>query len=200
MTHAYAAADVWMRLRDTLAGETARLACGVEALDYLAFDTLREKTYPFTPRRAPWNAEAFAAAVESQDEDGAIALVNGALAQGLHPGDLESALAEAALAHYNDFGHTLIYLMHVRRLVERLGVEVERPLLLAWLRSLILATREDLLPDFRCYAEALAAWPRRRRHAERRRARIHSKGDRCAKRSRRPCLPPAMRRSTSISR
>jgi nitrite reductase/ring-hydroxylating ferredoxin subunit len=160
MTHAYAAADVWMRLRDTLGGETARLACGVEALDHIAFDTLREKTYPFTARRAPWNAEAFSAAVESQDEDGAVALVNGALAQGLHPGDLESALAEAALAHYNDFGHTLIYLMHVRRLIERLGVEVERPLLLAWLRSLILATREDLLPDFRCYAEALAAWPK----------------------------------------
>ena len=174
MTHAYAAADVWMRLRDTLAGETARLACGVEALDYLAFDTLREKTYPFTARRAPWSAEAFAAAVESQDEDGAVALVNGALAQGLHPGDLESALAEAALAHYNDFGHTLIYLMHVRRLVERLGVEVERPLLLAWLRSLILATREDLLPDFRCYAEALAAWPKEAtpRGAPRRRSRV----------------------------
>jgi hypothetical protein len=86
-------------------------------------------------------------------------LLNGALAQGLHFADLEPALAAAALAHYNDFGHTLIYLMHVRRLIERLGTEVEKPLLLAWLRSLILATREDLLPDFRRYADALAAWP-----------------------------------------
>src|SRR5256884_3085122 len=32
MTHAYAAADAWLRLRDTLAGETPRLACAVEAL------------------------------------------------------------------------------------------------------------------------------------------------------------------------
>ena len=86
-------------------------------------------------------------------------MLNGAFAQGLHFADLESALAEAALAHYNDFGHSLIYLMHVRRLIERLGTDVERPLLLAWLRSLILATREDLLPDFRGYADALAAWP-----------------------------------------
>ncbi|HEV8258098.1 MAG TPA: hypothetical protein VGR42_14065 [Casimicrobiaceae bacterium] len=86
-------------------------------------------------------------------------MLDGALAQGLHFADLEPALAEAALAHYNDFGHTLIYLMHLRRLIERLGTEVEKPLLLAWLRSLILATREDLLPDFRRYAEALAAWP-----------------------------------------
>jgi len=159
MTHAYAAADAWLALRDTLAGETERLACAMEALGYIAYDTLREPAYPFTEERAPWNAEAFAAAVESQDEDGAAALLNGALAQGLHFADLEPALAAAALAHYNDFGHTLIYLMHVRRLIERLGTEVEKPLLLAWLRSLILATREDLLPDFRHYADALAAWP-----------------------------------------
>ena len=159
MTHAYAAAEAWLRLRDTLAGEAPRLACAVEALVYIAFDTLREKNYPFTAESTAWNAGDFAAAIESQDEDGAAALLNGALAQGLHFADLEPALAEAALAHYNDFGHTLIYLMHVRRLIERLGTEVEKPLLLAWLRSLIFATREDLLPDFRRYAEAFAAWP-----------------------------------------
>jgi len=159
MTHAYAAAEAWLRLRDTLAGEAPRLACAVEALVYIAFDTLREKNYPFTAESTAWNAGDFAAAIESQDEDGAAALLNGALAQGLHFADLEPALAEAALAHYNDFGHTLIYLMHVRRLIEQLGTEVEKPLLLAWLRSLIFATREDLLPDFRLYADALAAWP-----------------------------------------
>jgi nitrite reductase/ring-hydroxylating ferredoxin subunit len=159
MTHAYAVADVWLSLRDALAGETERLACATEPLGYIAYDMLREPAYPFTLNRAPWNAEAFASSVESQDEDGAAALLNGALAQGLHFADLEPALAAAALAHYNDFGHTLIYLMHVRRLIERLGTEVEKPLLLAWLRSLVLATREDLLPDFRHYADALAAWP-----------------------------------------
>lgn len=159
MTHAYAAAEAWLRLRDALTDETPRLACATEALVHIAFDTLRERTYPFTAQRAPWNAGQFAAAVESQSEDRAAALLDGALAQALHFADLEPALAEAALAHYNDFGHSLIYLMHVRRLIDRLGTEVERPLLLAWLRSLILATREDLLPDFRHYAEALAAWP-----------------------------------------
>jgi hypothetical protein len=167
MTHAYAAADAWVRLRDTLADETQRLACATEALAYIAYDTMREPAYPFTAERAPWNAEDFAAAVESQDEDSAAALVNGAFAQGLHFADVEPAMAAAALTHYNDFGHTLIYLSHVRRLIERLGTEVqeveelERPLLLAWLRSLILATREDLLPDFRRYADALATWPNR---------------------------------------
>jgi nitrite reductase/ring-hydroxylating ferredoxin subunit len=166
MTHAYAAAEAWLRLRDTLASETPRLACAVEAVVYIAFDTLREKTYPFTAESAAWNAGDFAAAIESQDEGGAAALLNGALAQGLHFTDLEPALGAAALAHYNDFGHTLIYLMHVRRLIERLGPEVEKPLLLAWLRSLIYATREDLLPDFRHYADALAAWPAGARQAD----------------------------------
>jgi hypothetical protein len=81
------------------------------------------------------------------------------LAQELHYDDLEEALVRAALAHYNDFGHSLIYLTHVRHLVARLGAAVEAPLLKAWIRSLIHATREDLLPDFRAYGDALAAWP-----------------------------------------
>ena len=201
MTHAYAAAEAWLRLRDGLAGEAPRLACATEALAHIAFDTLREKTYPFTAEHAPWNAAEFAAAIESQDEAGAAALLNGALAQGLHFADLESALAEAALAHYNDFGHSLIYLMHVRRLIDRLGTEVERPLLLAWLRSLIYATREDLLPDFRGYADALASWPTDLAgRAARCPAPTRSKGNRCATRWTRPWPPPATRRSTSILR
>lgn len=160
MTHAYAAGEAWLRLRDTLTDDASRLACATEALAYIAFDTLREKSYPFTTAQVPWNAQDFAMAIEAQDEVRAIALLNGAFAQGLHLTDLEPALAEAALTHYNDFGHSLIYLMHVRLLIERLGTDVEMPLLYAWLRSLVLATREDLLPDFRHYAQAVKAWPR----------------------------------------
>ncbi len=169
MTHAYAAAEAWLRLRDSLADDALRLACATEAFAYIAFDTLREKDYPFPAAQAPWDAGRFATAIESQDELGAVALLSGALAQGLHFDDLEPSLAEATLAHYNDFGHTLIYLMHVRRLIRRLGTDVERPLLLTWLRSLILATREDLLPAFRRYGDAVAAWhagPRRDAIAE----------------------------------
>ena len=158
MSHAYAAADVWLRLRESLDGDAQRLACATDALAHIAFDTLRENAYPFTGDRTPWDPQAFAVAVETQDENRAAALVNGALGQGLHFAELEPALAAAALAHYNDFGHTLIYLMHVRRLIERLGSEVERPLLLCWLRSMLYATREDLLPDFRGYGAALERW------------------------------------------
>jgi nitrite reductase/ring-hydroxylating ferredoxin subunit len=159
MTHAYAGAEVWLRLRDTLADEAQRLACATEALAHIAYDTLREPAFSFELRQPQrWDAAAFLAAVEAQDETGAASLLVGALNEGLGFADLEPTLSAAALAHYNDFGHALIYLVHARGLIARLGVAVQRPLLLAWLRMLVYATREDLLPDFRHYAGALAQW------------------------------------------
>ena len=166
MTHAYAGAEVWLRLRDTLAGEAERLACAAEALSHIAYDTLREPAFAFAPQTTPpprrWDAPAFLAAVEAQDEALAASLLAVALEKDrLGFADLEPTLNAAALAHYNDFGHALIYLVHVSGLVARLGDAVQRPLLLAWLRMLVYATREDLLPDFRHYAAALAQWPAR---------------------------------------
>jgi hypothetical protein len=84
--------------------------------------------------------------------------VRGALADGKHFAALERTLATAALVHYNDFGHSLIYLRACSDLIERFGDEVGVPLLLAYVRSLVRATREDLVPEFRKYADALAAW------------------------------------------
>ncbi|MEO8133845.1 MAG: Rieske (2Fe-2S) protein [Betaproteobacteria bacterium] len=159
MTHAFAAAEVWLRLRDRLEDEVQRLVCASETLAHIAFDTLREEPYPFALQRQPWNGARFNAAMQAQDEVAATALVEGALESGLGFADIESTLTSVALAHYQDFGHSLIYLVHVRRLVDRLGPETTRPLLLNWLRSVIHATREDLLPDFRAYAGTLANWP-----------------------------------------
>jgi len=161
MTHAYAAAEVWLRLRDRVTDETQRLACATEALAYIAYDSLREPAFEFELHPQRWDAPSFLAAIEAQDEARAASLLVGALDDGLVFSDLEATLNLAALAHYNDFGHSLIYLVHVRGLIERLGASVQRPLLLAWLRSLTYATREDLLPDFRHYAAALAQWPAR---------------------------------------
>ena len=101
---------------------------------------------------------------------------------GLHFADLEPALAAAALAHYNDFGHTLIYLMHVRRLIERLGAGVEKPLLLAWLRSLISRRARTCCPIFAATPMRSRRGPRRQAAAAaaRCRAPTRSKGNRCA--------------------
>ena len=160
MTHAYAGAEVWLRLRDTLSDEAARLAAASEALSHIAYDTLREPAFAFEiDPSARWDAATFLAAVEAQHESTAASLLVAALNDGLAFTDLEPTLAGTALAHYNDFGHALIYLEHLRGLVARLGPAVQRPLLLAWLRMLVYATREDLLPDFRHYASALARWP-----------------------------------------
>jgi nitrite reductase/ring-hydroxylating ferredoxin subunit len=159
-THAYAGADAWLRLRDTLDDEAQRLACATEALSHIAFDTLREARYPYAASSLPWDAAAFAAAIEAQDEATAIARIEGALAAGLGFEALEPVLTAAALAHYQDFGHTLIYLVHAGSLSTRLGPASLAPLLRAWVRSAIHATREDLLPDFRGYEAALRNWPR----------------------------------------
>lgn len=160
MTHAYAAAEVWLRLHDGLSDAAERLVCLVEALSHIAFDTLREPEHPYLAAPQRWDEAGFLAAVEAQDEAPASAHLLGAIDAGLGIGALEATLTRAALRHYSDFGHSLIYLVHCIDFAPRLGPQAERALLLAWLRALLFATREDLLPDFRAYAPALAAWPR----------------------------------------
>ncbi len=160
-THAFAAAAGWLRLHDRIADEEAKLICLLEAVGHMAWDALREPVYPYDGDAAPWDESAFRASIEAQDEAGSVARVRGALADGLHFADLERAFTAAALSHYADFGHSLIYVLHTGRLIARLGPRVELPLLLSLTRSLVYATREELIPEFRRYAAALDAWPRR---------------------------------------
>lgn len=161
-THAHASAADWLALRETLpAGDpAARLVPLTEIVGHLAWDSLREPRYPFPAGQADYAPEALIAAIEAEDERAAAAQIRGALAAGLDYAALEAPLASAALAHYADFGHSAIYVYKVGRLVARLGPEVAEPLLLALVRALIYATREDLIPEFRDYAPALADWPR----------------------------------------
>ncbi len=159
MTHAWAAADGWVRLRDELEPPAQRLACLAEALSHIARDTLREPPWPLPAAQSvAWNAQLFLDRVEAQDEAGASAQLLAGLEQASAQ-QLDACLTEAALAHYNDFGHSLIYLVHVRSLVQRLGPGVAPALWQGWLRALRFGTREDLLPDFRAYAPAMAQWP-----------------------------------------
>jgi nitrite reductase/ring-hydroxylating ferredoxin subunit len=160
MTHAYAAASGWLRIHDESRDPEQRLVALVEAIGYMAWDVLREEAHPYPVEARPWDAAVFRAAIEAQDEAAAIGHLRGALAAGLHFTDLEPALTEAALSHYADFGHSLIYLVHAGHLTERLGARVEAPVLLALVRSLIYARREDLIPEFRSYTATLAAWPK----------------------------------------
>jgi nitrite reductase/ring-hydroxylating ferredoxin subunit len=165
-THAFAGSACWLALHDELGDDDARLATIVEAIGHIAWDVLREPSRPFAPQSHAYDESAFLAAVEAQDEPRAVALLRGALAAGARLADLERALTAAALRHYADFGHSLIYVMHASRLAARLGAFIEAPLLLALTRGLINASREDLLPEFRSYATALARWPKRECAAE----------------------------------
>lgn len=159
-THAFAAAADWLGERERWSGHPdAQLACLAEAVDHMALDALRQPTFPFAPPATPWDPRAFAAAVEGQRAAEAEGLVAGALESGYRLADVSGALGEAALAHYNDFGHSLIYVHKALELAERVGREAERALALALARQLCFTTREDKLLEFRNYASALASLP-----------------------------------------
>ncbi len=158
-THAYPSAAGWLRLHDESNDPETRLICLLETIGYMAWETANEPAYAFAEASAPWDEPAFLSALEAEDEAGAVARVRGALSAGLGFADLERALSTAALRHYADFGHSLIYVVHTGRLIRRLGRSVVLPLLLALVRSLVAASREDLIPEFRAYAPALKSFP-----------------------------------------
>ena len=160
-THAYAAAAEWLALRDRLPAGAApelRLVPVLEAVSHIAWDSLRESAFPFAEGARPYSGDDFVAAVEAEDEVLASELIRGALRDGLTYRDLEPALAGAALAHYNSFGHSAIYVTKTGALMARLGAAAAEPLLLALTRQLVNATREEMIPEFRHYAGALEAW------------------------------------------
>jgi nitrite reductase/ring-hydroxylating ferredoxin subunit len=156
-THAYAAAADWLALARTFAGDWEKqLICLAETVDHMAFDSLRNHTYPYAPAGPAYTRQAFLDAVEGERTAEAEGMVRRALADGLHWPDLEEAFVAAALAHYNDFGHSLIYVCKNAQLIALAGRELEPYLLPALARHLCYTTREDLIPEFRGYAEALA--------------------------------------------
>jgi nitrite reductase/ring-hydroxylating ferredoxin subunit len=158
-THGYAGMACWLRLRAERALDAeAGLAALLESLAPLAENCLRQDRHPFAADERPWREADFLAAIEAEDEDSAVACLRGAFAAGLHFADLERAFTRTALAHYADFGHSLIYTVKAGELIRGLGPSVEMPLALALARSLVYATREDLIPEFRDYATALANW------------------------------------------
>jgi nitrite reductase/ring-hydroxylating ferredoxin subunit len=158
MTHAHAAAPDWLSLAARAQDPDLRLTAVIEPIAHLARDTLGAGAFAYAEGSADWDAASFADAIEREDEPGAIALVRGAIAAEAAFADLRPAFAAAALAHYNDFGHSAIYVLKAGQLIEALGEAVQAPVLLALTRSLSQARREDLIPEFRRYAGAVAAW------------------------------------------
>jgi nitrite reductase/ring-hydroxylating ferredoxin subunit len=158
MTHAHAAAADWLMLAERAPSPEKRLTALLEPVAHLADDTLGAGEFPYADDRAEWDARAFVVAVEAEHESAAVALVRGAVAQGVTYDEMRPAFGEAALAHYADFGFCAIYTFKTGQLISRLEMEAAEPLLLALTRMLIRSTREERLPEFRFYANALSAW------------------------------------------
>ncbi len=158
-THAYAGMADWLVLYDEADGDNElELVCLTESLGHASFDVLREPEYPFTQDVLPFSETGFVEAIEREDENTAVAMIRGGLKDGLAFSDFERPLTQAALAHYNDFGHSLIYVTKAGYLVGRLGDDVTEPLLLSLVRKIVYATREDRIPEFRHYQDALERW------------------------------------------
>ena len=156
--HCYAATADWLTLARRFEDDwEPQLICLAEAIDHMSDDALRHPTYAYPESGEAFVAETFLAAVEAEAHDRAVGMVVQGLADGLHWAEMHAAFAEAALAHYNDFGHSLIYTYKTRQLLEHLGQDVERFLLPALARHLCYTTREDLIPEFSRYASALTA-------------------------------------------
>ncbi len=158
-THAYAGMADWLVLYDEHRDDDElQLVCLVEAVSHVAYDVLREQDYAFTTEATAFDEAAFLNDIETENEDAAIAAIRGGIRDDLQFDDFEPALTRAALAHYNSFGHALIYLTKAKSLIGRLGRVAMEPLLLSLVRGFIYASREDKIPEFRGYAAQLQNW------------------------------------------
>ncbi len=159
-THALAAAPDWLDLRGRLAGgdATRNLVPLLEIVGHLCWDSLRWREFPFPDGQKTFDPEALVQAIEDEDEAAAMALVRGTLSESAGVTALDGPLSRAAAAHYQDFGHSMIFTYKARQLVEALGEDMAVPVYLSLTRSLVYASREDLIPEFRAYGKTRAAW------------------------------------------
>jgi len=159
-THAQAAAADWLALRAQYGDDDDAhgLVPLVEIVSHLAWDSLRERAYPFATAAAEFDGPGLTAAIEAEDEPAAIAIARGGIALGQGFAPFLEPLARAALAHYADFGHSAIYVLKTAQLSAALGEESLEPLVLALVRQSINAFREDKIPEFKDYEPSLKSW------------------------------------------
>lgn len=104
---------------------------------------------PVDPGEDPVAAGArLRALVEAEDAAGAEALLRGAVAAGWRRAELEPWFFQLCADHFLDFGHALIYQGKVFDLLDGVGWQHADLLLRAFLCSITLGTREDLLPPW----------------------------------------------------
>ena len=161
MTHAQAGAPDWIALRDRMAGDRAaeRLIPVLEIVGHLSWDAIMQPgPFPFPDGVAEqFDPQALEEAIELEDEAIAVAQTRAAL-RDEELDVLRGPLERASLRHYQNFGHTPIYLDKTFDLLGRLDPATAPALLLPLVRTLCKGAREDLIPEFRSYAPTLEIW------------------------------------------
>ena len=156
VTHAHAGAVDWLALAERFSPDFERqLICIAETFDNMAFDSLHQPEYPYAHPDKPFERSRFLAAVEGERLSEVEGMVARALVDGVHWPDFEEAFAAAAFAHYQAFGHAVIYVSKVPDLISSFDESIEYDVLLPLARRLCYGTREDLIPDFKDYAATL---------------------------------------------
>jgi len=161
MTHAYAACADWLTLYNKFnssinSNQENQIICLTEAIDHISDDSLRHLKYPYTTKEIPFNKNQFLIAIENENEEESISIINGAIKDRMSYNDLKGTLAEAALAHYNSFGHALIYVYKAGVLANIFkDPKIDSCLLKTVTRKIITSTREDNIPEFKCYSDSL---------------------------------------------
>lgn len=160
-THAHAGAADWLTLRRELkdSDTSDRLVPIMEIIGHLSWDSLMDHgTYPYADGTAKTFDEAvLEAAIEAEDEKNAAKIARRAIKDG-ELARLRNSLERASLQHYQDFGHSPIFCDKSFELLEQLSDAATEDLILPLVRSLCMGTREDLIPEFRDYADALSKW------------------------------------------
>ena len=94
MGHSYAVLADWLTLAAEFPEPDKRLACLLEAVDYMAETALRQPVFEYTNERIPYTEEGFLHAVEKEQEEQAVAMILQALSNGIHYTDVERSLTQ----------------------------------------------------------------------------------------------------------
>ena len=154
-THALGGAADWVALYFREDAPERKVLCLTETIDHMSYDALRHPRYPFPDDALRFDGAALLDAIEAESPDEATRI-----ARDEPWSELEPWLARAALDHYNDFGHAVIYTYKAGSLLRALGDDLTNAIALPLTRKLCYSTREDLLPDFRGYGDQLSAVPK----------------------------------------
>jgi nitrite reductase/ring-hydroxylating ferredoxin subunit len=160
MVHAHAVAADWVKLfQKQNTSIEDQLICLSQAINYISESSSQQPKKSFTTSSQPFSHRSLLDAIESEDEDKAQALLNDAFSKEMSWESLRETFSQAALVHYNSFGHSLIFVTKVDSLIKDLGASVTKPLTQLLTRHLCQTTREDLLPEFKFYNKALSEFP-----------------------------------------